>query len=134
MSRKNKLQRFAEVSSFSHVYQNFNIGSGLLQCAGNSDISMKGKWNSHHFANENPIVLELACGKGEYAIGLSRLYQNKNFIGVDIKGARIWRGAKTVQQENIKKVSFLRTKIEYIIDFFNPGEVSEIWITFDILK
>ena len=130
MSRKNKLQRFAEVASFPHVYENFDIGSGMLQVSSGQEISLKGKWHEYHFKDDNPIILELACGKGEYTIGLSQMFPDKNFIGVDIKGARIWRGAKTALDQKLNNVAFLRTKIEYINDFFLPGEIHEIWITF----
>ena len=90
---------------------------------------MKGKWHEH-FGNQNPIVLELACGKGEYALGLSQLNPNRNYIGVDIKGNRMWRGAKTAEENGWKNVAFLRTQIDHIEDYFENGEVAEIWITF----
>ncbi len=90
---------------------------------------MAGKWGTH-FNNENPITLELACGKGEYALGLGRLYPDRNFIGVDIKGNRIWVGAKIALQEGLKNVSFLRTQIDQLPQYFSRGEVSETWITF----
>ncbi|MEK7200025.1 MAG: tRNA (guanosine(46)-N7)-methyltransferase TrmB, partial [Bacteroidota bacterium] len=90
---------------------------------------MQGKWNSF-FKNEAPVTLELACGKGEYAVGLGRLYTNRNFIGIDIKGNRIWRGAKTALDEGLANVAFIRSHIDKITDYFSPGEVSEIWITF----
>jgi len=92
--------------------------------------NIKGRWNRSHFINENPIVLELGCGRGEYAIGLAKIFPDKNFIGVDIKGPRIWRGGKLVEEENLKNVSFLRTKIQNIENFFEMDEVDEIWITF----
>ncbi len=91
---------------------------------------LKGEWNKEYFHNDNPIVLELGCGKGEYAVGLARKYPDKNFIGVDIKGARMWTGAKEALKENLSNVAFLRTNIELITHFFSAGEVSEIWITF----
>lgn len=91
---------------------------------------MKGKWNSEFFKNDNPIVLELGCGKGEYAVGLARKFPNLNFIGVDIKGARMWTGAKQAETEGLKNVAFVRTHIELIASFFTKDEVSEIWITF----
>jgi tRNA (guanine-N7-)-methyltransferase len=90
---------------------------------------MKGKW-SGFFKNDNPLTLELACGKGEYAVGLGRLYADRNFIGIDIKGNRIWRGAKTALDEGLSNVAFVRSHIDKITDYFVPGEVSEIWITF----
>jgi tRNA (guanine-N7-)-methyltransferase len=91
---------------------------------------LKGKWNSNFFKNQNPIVLELGCGKGEYTIGLATLFPEKNFIGIDIKGARFWRGAKTAQENSQNNVAFLRTQIELIEDCFAENEVAEIWITF----
>jgi tRNA (guanine-N7-)-methyltransferase len=90
---------------------------------------MQGKWNAY-FKNESPLTLELACGKGEYAIGLGRLYTNRNFIGIDIKGNRIWRGAKTALDEGLTNVAFIRSHIDKITDYFAAGEVAEIWITF----
>ena len=110
-----KLQRFEELKSFSNVLQ-------FPQ-----DIS--GKWDSF-FENKNPIVLELACGKGEYAVGLGEMFPQKNFIGVDLKGNRIWVGAKKALQNNLKNVAFLRTQIDKIAEYFSENEVSEIWITF----
>ena len=93
-------------------------------------IKLKGQWNRQLFHNSHPIVLELGCGKGEYTVGLAREFPEKNFIGVDIKGSRIWRGARTALQDNLTNVRFLRTHIELINSFFGPGEVDEIWITF----
>lgn len=91
---------------------------------------MQGHWNEQFFKNDHPIVLELGCGKGEYTVGLGRLFPERNFIGVDIKGARMWKGAKESLESGMKNVAFLRTNIELIAHFFAPGEVSEIWITF----
>ncbi|HOH96495.1 MAG: tRNA (guanosine(46)-N7)-methyltransferase TrmB [Paludibacteraceae bacterium] len=121
---KNKLQKFADMETFSHVFQ-YPFGklqSGVV-------FPYKGKWNSF-FGNDNPIVLELGCGKGEYTVGLARKYPNKNFIGIDIKGARIWTGAKDSNETGMKNVAFLRTNIELLNYFFASDEVSEIWITF----
>ncbi len=112
---QNKLERFAQLETFSNVLQ--------------FPPEMAGKWKEH-FGNENPITLELACGKGEYALGLGRLYSDRNFIGVDIKGNRIWVGAKKALQEGMKNISFLRTQIDQLGQYFAPAEVSEIWITF----
>ncbi len=119
---KNKLKQFAELDTFSNAMQ-----FGLHKKA---DFKLKGKWASEYFKNKHPIVLELACGKGEYAVGMARLHSDKNFIGIDIKGNRIWRGAKTALEEKLHHVAFLRTNIEWLTDFFADGEVSEIWITF----
>lgn len=91
---------------------------------------LKGKWNTDYFKNDNPIVLELGCGKGEYTVGLAERIPGKNYIGIDIKGARMWTGAKTAAENGLANVAFLRTNIELIASFFAPGEVSEIWITF----
>lgn len=123
MGSKNKLKRFKENETFKNVIQptREEITKG--------SFSLKGKWNEF-FGNENPLVLELGCGKGEYTIGMARLNQNMNFIGIDIKGARFWRGAKTAIEEKITNAAFLRTQIELIDALFAPDEVSEIWITF----
>ena len=121
---KNKLQKFADMETYSHVFQ---YPFAVLKERG---FDMRGKWSEMFFHNDNPIVLELGCGKGEYAVGLARRYPDKNFIGVDIKGARMWTGASEAKAEGIENVAFLRTHIELITHFFAPGEVSEIWITF----
>lgn len=110
-----KLLRFQELKTFSNVLQ---YPSGI-----------KGEWNLF-FQNNNPIVLELACGKGEYAVGLGRMHSGKNFIGIDIKGNRIWKGAKIALEESLKNIAFLRIQIDKLEDYFAPDEVSEIWITF----
>ncbi|GAB6011897.1 tRNA (guanosine(46)-N7)-methyltransferase TrmB [Viscerimonas tarda] len=121
---KNKLKKFASMNEYPHVFQ---YPFSVLQEKG---FDMKGKWGQAFFGNDNPIVLELGCGKGEYAVGLAQLYPDKNFIGVDIKGARMWTGAKESFDKGLKNVAFLRTHIELIEQFFGKGEVSEIWITF----
>ena len=115
---KDKLKRFAEIDTFSNVLQ---LDAGK---------PFKGKWDADFFKNNNPVVLELACGKGEYTVNLARLFPQKNFIGIDYKGNRIWRGAKTALEESVNNVAFLRIQIENLLDYFNPGEVDEIWITF----
>ena len=121
---KNKLKKFADMEAFSCVFQfPFSVMS-------DESCPMRGKWNSDYFHNDAPIVLELGCGKGEYAVGLGKRFPDKNYIGVDIKGARMWTGAKMVEQEGMKNVAFLRTSIEMIDRMFAPGEISEIWITF----
>lgn len=120
---KNKLQRFAELKTFTNVHE-------FLFDERENNFRLKGKWSQEYFKNANPIVLELGCGKGEYSIGLAEKYTDKNFIGVDIKGARIWRGSKNAQEKNLQNVSFLRTQVEYAEGCFEKGEVSEIWITF----
>ena len=121
---KNKLAKFAELNTLGHVIQ--LSYSKLI----NEGFSLKGKWNKEFFKNEHPIVLELGCGKGEYTVGLARLFPQKNFIGVDIKGSRMWSGAREVHQDQLKNCGFVRTNIELLSHFFAPGEVSEIWITF----
>lgn len=121
---KNKLAKFANMEEYPHVFQ---YPYSVLKEQG---FDMKGKWNEKFFKNSNPIVLELGCGKGEYTVGLGKLFPNKNFIGVDIKGARMWTGAKQSLEDGMSNVAFLRTHIEMINQFFAPEEVSEIWITF----
>lgn len=122
---KNKLAKFADMEEFPHVFQ---VSSHAIREGVGFD--MKGKWNELFFKNNNPIVLELGCGKGEYTVGLGRLYPDKNFVGVDIKGARLWTGAKESHESGMKNVAFLRTNIEMIHHFFAENEVSEIWLTF----
>ena len=121
---KKKLQRFAQMETFDHVVQP-SFGEVFKK-----DYKLKGKWGKDFFKNENPIVLELGCGKGEYTVGLAKQETNKNFIGIDIKGARMWRGAKTALDEDICNVGFLRTRIDLINSFFADNEISEVWITF----
>lgn len=121
---KRKLERFRQNTEFEHVIEP-EVKEFIAV-----DHPIKGKWRSDFFKNENPIVIELGCGKGEYTVGLSKLFPEKNFIGVDIKGARIWRGAKDSFEQGIKNVGFLRTRIELINSFFVENEVDEIWITF----
>lgn len=123
MGSKNKLKRFKENESFANVIQ--PTREELLA----EDFSHKGSWETY-FGNTNPIVLELGCGKGEYTVGLARKNPNVNFIGIDIKGARFWRGAKTALEENLQNVAFIRTQIELLEYIFAEDEVTEIWITF----
>ncbi|MGN0049705.1 MAG: tRNA (guanosine(46)-N7)-methyltransferase TrmB [Prevotella sp.] len=122
---KGKLQKFAEMETFPNVFQ-FPYSA----MADNKPFAMKGSWRSDYFHNDNPIVLELGCGKGEYTVGLARLFPNVNFIGVDIKGARMHQGAKQALEEKLPNVAFLRTNIEIIDRFFDNDEVQEIWLTF----
>ena len=124
MGSKNKLKRFNENATFSNVVQ------PTREEVVNEQLALKGKWRADFFKNNNPIVLELGCGKGEYSVGLAERYPNKNFIGVDIKGARFWRGAKTAVENGLQNVGFLRTQIELIHHCFAENEVDEIWITF----
>lgn len=118
-----KLERFAENLTFPNLFQ---VSYEMLKEQG---FGLCGKWNSY-FANDNPITLELGCGKGDYTVALARLHPECNYIGVDIKGARLWRGAKTSNEEQMRNVAFLRTRIELIEQFFAPEEVAGIWITF----
>lgn len=130
MSRRNKLAKFAELLSFPNVYENFDAQVPDLTGKDGQKVEMKGHWAGQHFGNSRPITLELACGRGEYSLGLGRMYPERNFIGVDIKGARIWKGAKIALAEKLNNVAFLRTRIEILDAFFAPHEVQEIWITF----
>jgi tRNA (guanine-N7-)-methyltransferase len=121
---KNKLKRFKENETFRNVYQPSR--QDLVE----NKLDLKGKWRQNIFGNQNPITIELGCGKGEYTIELARRYPDKNFVGIDIKGARFWRGAKTAIEEDLKNVAFLRIQIELVAFAFEKGEVDEIWITF----
>lgn len=121
---KNKLKKFSENLTFRCMVQpEFDEIFG-------KDHPLKGHWRSDFFGNDNPIVLELGCGRGEYTVGLAAAHPEVNYIGVDIKGARMWRGAKTATEQEMPNVAFLRTRIEFIGSFFAPGEVDQIWITF----
>lgn len=120
---KGKLAKFADMAEYPHV---FEYPYSVID---NVPFEGRGKWHEF-FGNQNPIVLELGCGRGEYTVGLARLYPEKNFIGVDIKGARMWTGATESMREGLKNVAFLRTNIEIIDRFFDPDEVQEIWLTF----
>lgn len=115
---KDKLRRFAEITAFHNVIE---LEDGKI---------LKGSWSENQFKNNNPIILELGCGKGEYTVNLAKLFPGINFIGIDYKGNRIWRGAKTALEENINNVAFLRIQIENLLDYFSKNEISEIWITF----
>ena len=121
---KGKLAKFADMASYPHVFEYpFSVIEDVA-------FEMRGRWHEDFFHNQNPIVLELGCGRGEYTVGLARRYPDRNFIGVDIKGARMWTGATESLREGLKNVAFLRTNIEIIDRFFAPGEVQEIWLTF----
>ncbi|PSG89983.1 tRNA (guanosine(46)-N7)-methyltransferase TrmB [Aurantibacter aestuarii] len=124
MGSKNKLKRFNENKTFKNVFE------PKREALVDAVYEMKGAWNEKFFKNNNPIVLELGCGKGEYSVALAQKYPNKNFIGIDIKGARFWRGAKTALEENLTNVAFIRTQIELVDLVFAENEISEIWITF----
>lgn len=124
MSKKNKLQKFAENKTFENL---FEYSYERIMAEG---FPLKGHWGSDFFHNDHPIVLELGCGKGEYTVGLARVHPEINYIGVDIKGARMWRGLTQARDEGLKNVAFIRTRIDQIEHFFGPCEVSEIWVTF----
>lgn len=130
MARRNKLGKFDDLLRYKNVLENFDHGDDQLTWEEGKLINPKGKWNSLIFENDHPITLELACGKGEYTIGMAEMYPDRNFVGVDIKGARIWKGASYANDQNLSNVAFLRTRIEFISKFFAPGEIGEIWITF----
>lgn len=130
MAGKNKLKRFAEIAELPNVFQNYNILKPALTGSDREDIDLKGKWNELHFKNERPITLELACGGGEYTVALAAKYPNRNFIGIDIKGARIWKGATQAIEEGLDNVAFCRIRIEQLNLFFGEGEIDQIWITF----
>jgi tRNA (guanine-N7-)-methyltransferase len=117
---KDKIRRFAAIKTYQNVFEPV-IGE---------EYPMKGRWKDTLFKNQNPIVLELGCGKGEYTVGMARVYQNKNFIGIDIKGSRMYIGATEAIEESLHNVAFLRTKIDFITDCFEANEVDEIWLTF----
>jgi tRNA (guanine-N7-)-methyltransferase len=121
---KNKLARWTELGSYDNVIQ------PLIGDISSKDHYIKGRWNKDLFRNDNPLILELGCGKGEYTVGLASRFPENNYIGIDIKGARMWRGAKTANENNLPNVAFLRTRIEFINSFFASDEVDEIWITF----
>jgi len=118
---KDKLRRFDEVDKFENVFEFTDFSE---------KPKPKGKWHKDIFKNDNPIILELACGKGEYTLNLARQFPVKNFIGIDIKGARIWRGAKTALQDQLDNVRFVRMYIDHLDEYFEKDEIDEIWITF----
>ena len=121
---KNKHKRFQENLTFRNLVQ------PEFDEIFNRDYKLKGRWREDFFGNRNPVVLELGCGRGEYTVALGEMFPDKNFIGIDIKGARMWRGAKTATENGMANVAFVRTRIEFINSFFAPGEVDEVWITF----
>jgi len=124
MGGKGKLKKWAEMKTFNNVVEPTTLE------VFKTEHPLKGKWRTEIFKNNNPIVLELGCGKGEYSVGMGEHFPSKNFIGVDIKGNRIWRGAKTASENNMTNVYFIRTQIDHIASFFDKNEVDEIWITF----
>ena len=124
MGSKNKLKRFKENETFDHVFQ------PKRETLEEDKFILKGQWRQKFFKNKNPLVLELGCGKGEYAVGLAEKYPYKNYVGIDVKGARFWRGAKTAKENQLSNVAFVRAQIELIGCLFEASEVDEIWITF----
>lgn len=121
---KNKLRRFAEMKSMSCVFE------PDMETSQRDDFVLKGNWNRDYFKNSNPIIVELGCGKGEYAVGLGKKYPNKNYIGIDIKGARVYEGAVVVENEKMTNIGFVRARIDFVETFFGQNEVDEIWLTF----
>ncbi|MDR3350597.1 MAG: tRNA (guanosine(46)-N7)-methyltransferase TrmB [Prevotellaceae bacterium] len=121
---KNKYQRFIENETFTLLFQ------PPFEAVFQNDFHLKGHWREAFFKNTHPLILELGCGRGEYTVELARRYPQKNFIGIDRKGARLWRGAKTATEERLPNAAFIRTRIDFITSFFAPGEVDEIWLTF----
>lgn len=130
MGKKNKLAKFAAILSYPNVVESYDMNADLLTIAPGEEVDLRGRWKSDFFQKDQPLCLELACGKGDYAHGLGRMYPDKNYLGVDIKGNRIWKGALRAIEEERDNVKFLRTRIERIEKFFDEGEVDEIWITF----
>lgn len=120
---KRKLEHFAENLTFSHLFQNPYPDFS-------QEFHLKGKWKPEYFQNDHPLIIELGCGKGEYSVNLGLNNPDKNYIGMDIKGARLWKGCKMVQEMNIKNVAFIRSRVDYIEYFFGKDEVDEIWLTF----
>lgn len=127
---KNKLMKFSELATFPNTYQNYDVTDPKLIDHRGQAVQLRGAWNERHFATPQPIVLELACGGGEYTVALAQHEPHRNYIGVDIKGARIWKGAKRALELGLDNAAFLRTRIEQLDLFIGTGEISEIWITF----
>jgi tRNA (guanine-N7-)-methyltransferase len=121
---KNKLKRFLENNTFPHLFQ------PSPEIMYTHDFHLKGKWNSEFFKTNQPIILEVGCGKGEYTVGLAQRHPENNYIGIDIKGPRLWRGSKTVSEMGLHNVAFIRNKVEFLNSFFSENEIMEIWITF----
>lgn len=130
MARRGKLEKFAKLLTYPHVFEMTEPGNSKLKQRVNQEIELKGQWKQYVFQNNNPLCLELACGRGEYSVGLARLHPEVNYMGVDIKGARIYKGATIALNENLDNVAFLRIRIEQIDLYFDQGEINEIWITF----
>lgn len=121
---KNKLKHFADMKTMDFVFE------PDINTLKNNAFQLKGKWQNNFFKNNNPIIVELGCGKGEYTVELAKKYPNKNFIGIDIKGARMWYGANEVREKKLPNVAFVRIRIDFILEIFNTNEIDEIWLTF----
>jgi len=121
---KTKLEHFADMKTMDFVFE------PLLETLQNDTFPMKGKWSKEFFKNDNPIIVELGCGKGEYTVGLAKKYPNHNYIGIDVKGARIWYGADTVRSLGLKNAGFVRIRIDFLKTIFDENEIDEIWLTF----
>jgi tRNA (guanine-N7-)-methyltransferase len=130
MGKKNKLKKFGDLLSYPNVYENYDPQNPKLLKSEGIEADLKGKWAATHFENNHNIVLELACGRGEYTVALANAYSDQNFIGVDVKGARMWQGATQALEQNLNNAAFLRTRIEQISLFFGEQEIDQIWITF----
>lgn len=129
MAQLSKLQKFAAIRMLPNVYTSKGHNDPLVRNYKGESVALKGEWHQH-FGNHNPIILEVACGKGHYARGLGKMYPNKNYIGVELKGNRLWTGAHNAMENGETNVAFLRARIEFIEFYFEAGEVDEIWITF----
>jgi tRNA (guanine-N7-)-methyltransferase len=127
---KNKLRKFADNLHFPNVFENFDPDTAILLGEGGREVAFLGRWKEACFGNDRPLILELACGRGEYSLALAKRYPDRNFLGIDVKGARIWKGASNALEGELDNVAFLRIRIEQITNFIGPGEVDEIWITF----
>ena len=130
MSNRSKLEKFAANLAFPNVFENMDFDEPKLRKGLNQYVDFRNKWKEEYFKNNSPLILELACGRGEYSLGMARMLPERNYVGVDIKGARIWKGASTALNEQLNQIVFVRTKIELLDKFFGEGEVDEIWITF----
>ncbi|MBP8726027.1 MAG: tRNA (guanosine(46)-N7)-methyltransferase TrmB [Saprospiraceae bacterium] len=130
MSKRSKLEKFAQNLDLANVFEHFGYEDDALYANADTKVNFRGRWCEGHFGNDHLLTLELACGRGEYSLGMSELHPGRNFIGIDIKGARIWNGATQALRRGLTNVAFVRTRIEGLSRFFADGEVDEIWITF----
>jgi len=130
MSKRNKLAKFEELTQMPFVFQCFSYKEAVLRDSEDVIVDYRNCWSEKVFKNNNPITLELACGRGEYSLALAEMYPERNFIGIDIKGARLWKGGRNAIEKGLKNIAFVRCKIELLNLFFGPEEIFEIWITF----